>query len=258
MSDERTPASGATPTPDPELDPDLIDEPDPTIDDTEEGADEPEPEPDADEPEPEPEPRRSRGGETIRSLRSRAQSAERANAEYERRLAALETRQQQPAMDPQAAAREEQAFRESLRNMLPDEAALAVADRSERKMQAQIFQARLEGFDQADKSRYEALKATNRAAARLETQVETLLAQNRATGDYKFGRMDVFDLIRGRELRTQGPAAAATQRRNGAARVAAQTTRPASGRGDVARGGGGRTQDEQDEAMMRQIPPMDF
>jgi hypothetical protein len=135
--------------------------------------------------------------DTIKSLRSRAQSAERANAEYERRLAAVESRQQQPAptFDPQAAAREEAQFRSSLEQMMPHEAALAVAERSERKMQAQLFQARIEGFDRSDAAVFDQLRASNKAADRLAPEVERLLSQRRQGGDFSLGRRDIPGLL---------------------------------------------------------------
>lgn len=234
--------------------------------DLEPGADEvetpePELEPEAEiEPDPEVEPpRQTRQERRDDRARSRNRELETQNADLARRLAALEAQRTQPAFDPQAQAREEAAFREQLQTMMPHEAAIAVAQRSEQRMQAQLMQAELRGFDRSDVAEFNALRARDRAAERLAPEVERMLAANRAAGDLRFGRLDVFDLLRGRELRMRGPAAAQTQRRAGAARVAAQTTRPANGRGDVTREAGrARDQDAADEALLRSMTTADL
>jgi hypothetical protein len=250
MSD--LPDGEGSPIEDEELEPGTIDEglePEP--------EEEPEPEIEPD-PEVEPQPRQTRQERRDERSRSRARELEAQNADLARRLAELERARTQPVFDPQAQAREEAAFRQSLETMLPHEAALAVAQRSEQRMNQQLVQAELRGFDRADVAEFNALRARDRAAERLAPQVEQLLAQNRAAGDLRFGRLDIFDLLRGRELRTRGPQAARQQRQNGAARVAAQTTRPANARGDVARGAGqGRDQDAADEALLRGIRAAD-
>jgi hypothetical protein len=235
--------------PDEELDLGVIDEIEP---EPEPMDDEIEPEPDVD-PDPEP-PRQTRQERRDDRARSRARELETQNADLARRLAQLEARQTQPVVDPGAAARDEAQFRESLQMMLPHEAALAVVERSERRMAAQLQQARVEGFDRADTAQFEALRARDRAAERLAPQVEATMAAARAQGDFRFSRVDIFDFLRGREIRLKGPAAAQQQRRAGAARVAAQTTTPTGGRGDVARSAGReRSQDAADEALLRNI-----
>jgi hypothetical protein len=224
-----------------------------------EEGNEPEPEVEDDGNEPVPEPRQTRQERRDERSRSRARELEAQNAELARRLAALETRQAQPVVDPAAAQRAEAQFYESLQTMLPHEAAIAVAQRTEQRMQAQLMQAELRGFDRADVAEFNALRARDRAADRLAPEVERLLAQNRAAGDMRFGRMDILDLLRGRELRTRGAQAAQQQRRNGAARVAAQTTRPAGAAGDVARSASrARNQDADDIALLRQVRAQDI
>ena len=207
------------------------------------------------EPEPEPQSQPTRQERRDERARSRLREVEAERADLARRLAALESRQAQPAApDPAVSARAEAEFRQSLEQMLPHEAALAVAARSEQRIQQQLVQAELRGFDRADSAEFAALQRTDRAAQRLAPEVERVLAANRAAGDLRLGRLDIFDFLRGRELRTRGPQAARQQRQQGAARVAAQTTRPGSGRGDVARGSGApANQDSADEALLRGV-----
>ena len=205
------------------------------------------------EPAEPPEPRPGRQERRDERSRGRARELEQQNADLARRLAQLEAQRNQPAApDPQAAAREEAAFRQSLETMLPHEASLAVAERTERRFQQQLMVAEVRGFDRADTAEFNALRARDRAAERLAPQVEAALQAERAAGRYNFGRLDIYDYLRGRELRMKGPAVARQQRQAGAARVAAQTTRPGAARGDVARGtGGGRDQEAADLALLR-------
>jgi hypothetical protein len=221
----------------------------------------PDPEPDEPEPEPQPEPdpaaeRRNaaRRGQVHRVREQLA--AERAqNADLVRRIAALEARPAQPPPDPQAQAREEAEFRASLENMLPHEAALAVANRSERRMQAQLAQVALQSYDRTDTADWRQLQATNRAAARHAPEVERVLQQRRAMGDYTLGRRDILAYLVGQEVLNR-PEAAATRPRP------QRTPRPASGRGDVAAaapaGRQSRDQAAADLALLRGITTADI
>ena len=227
------------------------------IDEAEPEPDEPEPE-DQPEPEPEPERRRARVKGEAQRWRERAQTAQAESAELVRRIAALEQQRQQPAFDPQAAQREEQEFRARLEQMLPHEAALEVANRSERRMQAQLAHVALSGFDRSDKEKFDDLAARNRSAARLAQEVERTLAARRAGGDYTLSRTDILDFLVGKELRTRAATQLPRERRAASGRVARETTRPASGRGDVAAGGRSRNQDADDERMLRGLRTTDI
>lgn len=219
---------------------------------------EPEPEPEPDEPPPADDRRerqRTRSGQVGR-LRADLDRERTEKADLVRRIAALEQqRTAPPPPDPQAQAREEAEFRTSLEQMLPHEAALAVANRSERRMQAQLAQVALQSFDRSDTADWRNLQASNRAAARLSTQVEQVLQQRRAMGDYTLGRRDILAYLVGQEMLNR-PAAAT----NGAARRARAAPRPASGRGDVAGspGGGRRNEADVDVALLRGITTADI
>lgn len=226
--------------------------------------DAPEPEPDTPEPQPEPEPPSRAGPPSPRQQRrdernrERARELEQQNNDLARRLAELERRQQQPVIDPAAAQREEQAFRERLSQMDPVEAALEIQSRAERRMQAQLRDAEIRGFDRADVAEFNALVARDRFAERNAAEVERVLAARRAMGDYTLGRLDIVDFLRGREARLRGGTAATQQRRQAAARVARETVRPTAGGGDVARSGGGARREDADASLLRQITTSDI
>jgi hypothetical protein len=223
-----------------------------------------EPEPDEPEPEPEDEPqhpddqperqRQIRRGQVHR-LRADLDRERTEKADLVRRIAALEQQRQQPAVDPQAQMREEAEFRSSLEQMLPHEAALAVAGRSEQRMQRQLAQVALQNFDRTDGAEWRQLQATNRAAQRLAQQVETTLQQRRAMGDYTLGRRDILAYLVGQELLSRPAAQAPTTR-------AARAPRPASGRNDVAgapaSGGRRRNEADADIALLRGITTADI
>ena len=219
---------------------------------------EPEPEPEPDEPEPEPQPDEQRragghGAGQVHRLRADLDRERAEKADLVRRIAALEQTRQAPPPDPQAQAREEAEFRASLEQMLPHEAALAVASRSERRMQAQLTQVALQGFDRTDTADWRQLQATNRAAGRLAPQVEQLLQQRRSMGDYTLGRRDILAYLVGQELLNR-PAAAPPPRRS-------RPQRPASGRGDVAGAPAGnrrRSEADADVALLRGITTADI
>ena len=221
-------------------------------------------EPDPPETEPEPEPdepsadvdqrdRRSqvRRGQVHR-LRADLDRERAEKADLVRRIAALEQqRTAPPPPDPQAQAREEAEFRASLENMLPHEAALAVANRSEQRMQRQLTQVALQGFDRSDTADWRQLQATNKAAARLGPQVEQVLQQRRAMGDYTLGRRDILAYLVGQEVLNRPAAATPPPRR--------RPQPPASGRGDVAAAGNRRRSEaDQDVALLRGITTADI
>lgn len=220
---------------------------------------EPEPEP---EPSEEPEPRRQqqqdrdrhRPGRSAR-LAQQLQSERSQNADLARRLAALEQqRSAPPPIDPREQAREEAQFRENLQNMLPHEAALAVADRERARTQQMMQQVALSSFDRSDGAEYRQLRQSNRAAERLASRVEQVLTQRRQMGDYTLGRRDILAYLVGQEVLDGNGAGAARQRTQAAARVAGQQARPVNGRGDVAAPAGrrrGTSQEDADIALLR-------
>lgn len=250
MSDPREPVDGAQPSPtDADLDPDFLDDPpEPTVDDAEAGAEVDETDLE-NEGEPEP-PRQTRRERQTENWRARAERAEREAAELRGRQSVLEARPQAP-VDPAARAREEAAELDRVQQMLPHEVARYYAEKSARETQQQIFQARVEGFDRSDRAEFSQLRQTNRSAERHAAKVEEILQGRRQNGDWTLGRKQILAFLIGEETLNKGPTAAAGQRRQAAARVAGQTTRPASGRGDVGRGNTGRNQGDADERLLR-------
>jgi hypothetical protein len=251
MSEEREPIEGE----DIDLgEPDELDAPD--------GPDAEPPEPEADlepaPPEPEP-PRRPTQVRRDERFRERARDLESQNADLARRLADLERRQTAPPPpDPAVQARDEAEFRARLDQLSPAEAALEVANRSERRLQQQMMQAELRGFDRSDVAEFTALRARDRYADRQAAEVERVLQQRRGMGDYTLGRLDILDWLRGRDARLKGPAAGQQQRRAAAGRVAGQTVRPQNGAGDVGRTTGTARNRDPDEALLKQVTTSDI
>jgi hypothetical protein len=222
--------------------------------------DPPEPEPDDTDPDPEliPDESRERRQQVRRGqvhrLRADLDRERAEKADLVRRIAALEQqRSAPPPPDPQAQVREEAEFRASLEQMLPHEAALAVANRSEQRMQRQLAAVALQGFDRSDTADWRRLQAERPAAVKHAAQVEQILQQRRAMGDYTLGRKDILAHLVGMEVLDR-PAAASPPRRT-------RQQRPASGRGDVAAapaGRGRRSDADQDVALLRGITTADI
>lgn len=259
MSEDRGAGAGNETEPQPGLDPENPEDLEPFEDETE-GNPEPE-----DEPEPEPLPddgaQQRRPGRAARRIESLANR----NAELERRLAALEGRQNLQAQpDPRAAAeaaqREEAQFYESLRDMLPEQQAQAITRRIEQRVGMHMAQAELRGFDRFDVSQFETLRQTSPTAARLAPQVEQILQQRRQGGDYSLGRRQILAFLIGEEALNRAGRTTQQQRRSGARAVARETTRPASGRGGTEAAAGGRrqSQEDADERLLRQVTAADL
>lgn len=228
------------------------------IEDTEPEPDEPGLDEHAEpEPEPDREERRRRTKGEAQRWRERYQREAETSSDLTRRIAALEQQRAQPAFDPQAAQRAEQEFRAQLELMSPVDAALAVAQRERALHRQELTQVELRGFDRSDKANFDAMAATDRRAARYAAEVERVLAQRRQMGDYTLGRRDILAFKLGEELLARGATQVRAQRQQANGRVARETTRPASGRGDVAAGGRARNQDADDEALLRRVTTAD-
>jgi|SRR5215472_1592360 len=250
MSDERNLPSDP-PADDPEL-PDAEDQ----IDEPDDDLDEPDLREESEDSEPEPQvaPRR-RGSETVTALRSRAQQAEARTVDLQRRLAALEGRQNlpDPRVQQQAAQEEENRFYDSLEMMSPREQAKAISDRLQRQNAMALAASEIRGFDRSDKANYAAEMARSKFARDKEQEVEAGLAQMRQQGLYQMSRMDVLDFLAGREQRLRRERDTQQQRRTGARNVARETVRAASGRGEGSAGGRRQSQDDADAALLRGI-----
>jgi hypothetical protein len=180
-----------------------------------------------------PPPRRGGGSQTIRAQRARAQAAERRAEEAERRIAALESAQRQPPIDPQAVQRAEQEWLENLEMMTPSQQAQAVIERGRREFGGALNQLRFEQQDLADQTRFDA--SCNRYPHReaYRDRVETYRREQLARG-YVLSREDAFHLLYARDIEAKAMRAAPRQRAAAAARVNGQQTRPTGARSNIA------------------------
>lgn len=204
-------------------------------DEGEDAADEDEVEEVADEPAP----RRGGGSQAIRQQRARAQAAERELAEERRQRQEdrqrLQLLEQRITQDPQAAARAEQEWYQSLELMTPAEQARQIMTRGRQEF-AQHFQAlQFQSNDRLDKQAYDAQARINPIFKKYAPDVERVLAAERAAGRNP-DREVILDVLYGREMRQRAERAAPAQRRAGAARGAAQRTQPTGARSTVAPG----------------------
>lgn len=221
-----------------------------------EGGEEPPPE-DLDQPEPEAaaeERRPSRAQSRIQRLQQERDEARRQAAEAEGYRRALEQRNQQAApVDPYAQQRAEQEFLASLQQMDPYQAAIAIRDRERAQVGNALVQMQRDNAERLDRMEFNSLVRTDAEARRLAPEVERLVSQARAGGDYQTTRQTVYELLYGREALARRQGLVPRQRAQAQRRVAQQTTRPASGRGDVATGGRVRDQGSADEALLRGV-----
>lgn len=136
-----------------------------------------------------------------------------------------------PAYDPEAQRLAAQREAEALELMTPLEQGRYLQQQSERRVGQHLAQMQ----DQADRREFQRSCQTDRTMARLGPQVEQTIAGLRARGDYGTDRETVFTYLYGKEMREKAKEAVPRQRRDGQRRIASQTTRPGSARGDVPR-----------------------
>ena len=188
----------------------------------------------------EPAPRRGGGSEAVRSVRRRAQEAERELAARNAEIAELRAGQRaieaRLANDPQAAARAREEQRQRRELMTPAEIAADV----EQSLAQQFLQVRqadqLALHDRLDKQAYDAAARTSRVHRDYGAQVEKLYRDERAAGRYP-DREVLLKYLVGNDVLERANRAAPAQRNGAARRVASQQARPTGGRGDVARQG---------------------
>jgi hypothetical protein len=245
---------GASPTDDLELDP-VDTETDPEDD---EDVTDPAGEPEegaaaaggAQQREPDAEPR-GRAGDTIRSLRARAQEAERRAQEADRRAEDNERRvrdfeaRQRPAqqVDPQEEAR-------LLEAMTPDQRADYKVNKAlERFQQASAVQ-NFQTMDRIDTQAFQQECAANPLARKYAAEVDRELTKIRSEGG-NVPRQAVLFYVLGRAL-VDKQRSTADKRASGAQdRIRRQTTRPTNSRGDV---GGNRRGAASLEQRLENVP----
>lgn len=187
---------------------------------------------------------------------SRIARTTRENAELRERLANLEGRlsapQPQPAADPYAAQRAAEAERELLATYTPEQISQHFYQKGMQQTAQALQMQRIESLDRIDRmafeNRAERSAARSQLAAEVEKQAQAYLARGQMAN-----REDIFAYLFGKEaLRKAERAQPARQRAGAQRRVAAQTTRPGSGRGDVARGGNRQRSQEDDDMRFLQ------
>lgn len=195
--------------------------------------DEPEEDPDADpyaedDADPEPPARQpSRGENRIATLAREKKAAEDKAALYERQLAELSARQNQPPQPTQ------EQINAHLATLEPWERTEFLRQQDSQRFEATLRNMQFQQQESADKTAYEALKLRSPIAAKLESDVEQRLAQMRASGTTAPRETVLRWVIGDRALANAGRAtgkakkAAATNREY-------QTARPSNSRGDAA------------------------
>lgn len=189
-----------------------------------------------------PAPRRGGGSQTIREQRRRAQEAEARAAQLERELAearGFQNGMQARQVDPQAAARAEQEFFQSLDLLPPAQAYQALMQRGEQRIGAVVQNLQFQTNDRIDKQTYDFAARTSKVHQQYRSQVETTLAAERAQGRNP-DREVILKFLVGNDVLERANRVAPAQRNAAARRVAGQQTRPTGARGDVAARGRGR------------------
>jgi hypothetical protein len=185
-------------------------------------------EPEETEAEPEPQPR-PRSQRRIIALRERLKQQETENRQLRDRLLQTPVQQPAPQVDPYRQAEQERLEAERVAQMMPHEQAQFYARRSEERFQQQLFRQNLETRDMLDRQLFTQLAAQEPMAQRLQNEVENTLQQARAQG-MNPTREAIYNLLVGQEIRSRAKKQTETQRRNGRARIAAQTTQPGGAR----------------------------
>lgn len=199
---------------------------------------------------------RPRSQETVRALRRRAQEAEaardRERQEFDRRFRELEQRVSRP--DPQAVQREAEARAVRRSMMSPEEVAQDIVAEHRQETNQRFVQLQLQTLDQADRSGYQTLKASDPNARRHEAEVERLLKLNRDAGNWRYTREDMLNYVVGKEIRERAVRARPGQVAEGARRLAGQRTRGGGGGGDAVR----TRQGNEAEARQRRLESYRF
>ncbi len=194
--------------------------------------------------------RRSRPGRAERAetqLRDLRGSVER----LERELEASRRQPTPPPVDPMARQREVEAENALLAGMGPEEQGRYWFQKGQEETRRMVAQTQFQTADAQDKRDFAQLQREFPGAAQYAAEVERTLEAARSRGRWALTREDIFNSLYGKAGRERTARQAPRQRADARRRVASQTTRPGSGRGDVARGGGGRSQEDQDLRFLR-------
>jgi hypothetical protein len=251
MSDPRNPPDDGE-----DVDPGFIDDDPGGADLEQEPEPDYEPEPEPDEPEPDIEPdqqhrRRSRRDQNER-LRIRLEKQDAELADLRRQI--QNPQRQQPQFDPAQAARLQAEENERLAVMGPAEAARYFYEKGLRETAQVIQQDRFQTQDLLDRQAYETAARSSRVHQQYKQRVDDLLASERARGNLGANRDSILKYLVGQDAIERATRAAPGQRSSAARRVAGQTVRPGTARGDGARPGGERRGEaDADERLLRRL-----
>jgi hypothetical protein len=196
-----------------------------------------------------PQPRRpgreERRRAELRELRERVERQDRELARVQGQV------QQQPRVDPAELARREQLEREQVQLLAPEQQIEYWRRKDRQEFQQTLFNHQIQIGETIDKRDWDAACRTDTVRSRFADRVEDVLRTERNAGRNPT-RETVFKYLYGEAALQQRQRQGDRQRRNGAARVRAQTTQPAGGRSDVA--ADRRTRDDDSiEAARRRI-----
>lgn len=211
------------------------DEQDP--DELDENQDPDETEDDLDDEPPAEQRRPSRAQTRVQAATTEAKAARERAEKAERELAALRAGQQQQRLQESAAERENR-----LAAMDPVDRTNYLLHEMRQQTTAEINQIRFEAQDSADKTAFNALCASNKAAAAVKDEVEAKLKEMRAAGTTA-PRETVLRYILGDRALARAPRAVAKAERQATANHERQQGRPASGRGDASASDGRKAGD---------------
>lgn len=172
-----------------------------------------------------------------------------ARERLEREFAELRARSLQPPVDTAAQARAAAEEAERVRQMMPEEQIAYFRNRDRQEFGAALQNIEFRMMDRADKTAWQASCERNQQRARLADRVEQVLQDYRARGQ-NAEREQVYKFVLGDELDRKASGQLPRQRAAAARRVAAQTTRPSSARGDVSRSRTQKTQYDIDKEML--------
>lgn len=177
------------------------------------------------------------GAATPRNLRARAQQAERERDELRQQQAQdrarLQALEQRVLNDPGAAARAAAEERDRIAVMTPDEVSRYYYEKGTREFGGAIQALQMQTQELLDKQAYDAASRSSPLHQRYRSQVEQVLAFERAQGR-STTREVILDYLIGKDVRERSSVVAPKQRVAAAQRVAAVQARPTGGRGDVA------------------------
>ena len=206
----------------------------------------------------EPAPRRARqtASERVRESRAQVREANERAARLEREIAEIRAQQQR---GPSAEEiRHQQAVEaERLSLMSPDERADYRIAQAEHRLRNEMQQTRLQLAEQADQSSFRALQATNPLARKYATDVEKVVADQKARGMI-VNREVALKFVLGEKLYEKSMATGGKAKKAGAARVAAQTGNPGRAAGQATSERGSRRGDDSEAALERRLAGVRF